>query len=164
MSRLHLKNILGQFQDDDSCGSIDSSPSSEKENMFIQNFMSHREVGILARNMVSKNILTNLSSAHIRQFVSPFFKNPVLPQSPKIRIQKIKIKTNQNKNSKNKRNQSSASSSATGSLSLRKNKNLKILVDRLCLPTQNCLMKTIKEVCSLTSKKVFNMFILRNHL
>lgn len=96
--------------------------------------------------MASKNILANLSSSHIRQFVSPFYKPPKVPKEPKKTLQNFKMKIQVNQNIKDKKCVSPPNSSGTSSLGLKKSKKITNVVKRLCLPTQNCILKTLKEV------------------
>lgn len=145
---MKLKTKIGlQFQESENSVSIDSRESDEKENLSPDDFLfSSRDVGVTARNAASKNILANFSSAHIRQFVSPFFKQVNSPRNTRLTIEKIKINMQENENIKRKKRRSSANSSGTTSLDSRKEKKLNSIVNRLCLPTQNIILKAIKEV------------------
>lgn len=110
-----------------------------------QSIQCHREVGVLARNMTSKNILANFTSSHIRQIVSPFYKPP---KPPKKAIQNYIPKF---------KGKNTPSSSATSSVESSKSKKITKVVKRLCLPTQNCIMKTLKEVQPNSLRSFYNI-------
>lgn len=50
---------------------------SSTSSSFVEE-VSYRDVGVLAKDRVSKNILARLSSAQIRRFVSPFYRDPFI--------------------------------------------------------------------------------------
>lgn len=138
-----LTKVL-QFQVKENIVSSVSSDHMEIENISLEERFTQRDIGVTARNMISKNILAKLSSAHIRQFVSPFYKQRDLSLTTNVTPRKHKMMP-ENANLKGKRHLSS-NSNAGGSINSKKNKTINEIVDRLCLPTQNCLLKALREV------------------
>lgn len=139
--------FVNQFQESEQSVSTINTDYSGKENIFaIENSPQNREIGITVRNMVSKNILANLSTAHIRQFVSPFYRQTTAYEPSKNTTKVLELKFQINPKAKRKSNQTSRSSSATTSVDLKNKKKIAKVVNRLCLPTQNLILKTLKEV------------------
>ncbi|KAG5898470.1 hypothetical protein JTB14_015474 [Gonioctena quinquepunctata] len=118
-----------------------------------------REAGILINQPSPRNLLGKLTSSHIRQFVSPFYRQfEAIPSAHSKETQmrsglhlaktsNQKLKQIRRKIRKTKMKKSSTGGSSSNS----KKPKIEEIMARVCTPTQNYLSKMFKEEMDETS-------------